>query len=209
MLYLFLFYSILMIAFGDDTTIATKGSPSIQCDYGICVLKTTDTDFEISTELLEKHIGPDVIILNQDEFHGDAFAIGKGVIAANGTDTINKLISAILGKTAILDTYIYTMVYRNQKRFLQRIWDSKDDTLVGALDDTLVGAVILDRPTPDPETRFASLAEDQVLAKIPAELRSRLDPVALIPSPTESCDISRCVGFIPVSNKSAGYLPVR
>ncbi|KAL8981547.1 MAG: hypothetical protein Q9205_003704 [Flavoplaca limonia] len=199
MVYVFLFYFVPMIAFGDNTTVATKGSPSIQCEDGICILKTTDTDFEISTELLEKYIGPDVIIINLDEFHGDALALAKGVITAygTGTGTINKLISAILDNTAILDKVIYAIVDRNQKNFGQKILDSRDDTVAEVLDDTVVGSVILDRPIPDPDTRFASLAGDPVLAEVPADLRSRLDPVALIPSPTEGCDINRCVGFIP------------
>ncbi|KAL8833444.1 MAG: hypothetical protein Q9176_007984 [Flavoplaca citrina] len=195
-----------MIAFGDNTTVATKGSPSIQCEDGICILKTTDTDFEISTELLEKYIGPDVIIINLDEFHGDALALAKGVITAygTGTGTINKLISAILDNTAILDKVIYAIVDRNQKNFGQKILDSRDDTVAEVLDDTVVGSVILDRPIPDPDTRFASLAGDPVLAEVPADLRSRLDPVALIPSPTEGCDINRCVGFIPKLDNGRG-----
>ncbi|KAL8895053.1 MAG: hypothetical protein Q9192_003877 [Flavoplaca navasiana] len=183
-LYVFLFYFVPMIAFGDDTTVATKNSPGVQCEDGLCVLKTTDTNFELPAELLEKHIGPDVIIINQEEYNGDGFAIGKGVVAVDGLEEQARLVSAILSNAAILKPFVYPNDSRNRRDFLQVIKDSRNDTTLGIVN--------VDRPTPDPDTRFTILAEDPVLDGIPADLRSEIDPVALIPSPTEGCDINKC-----------------
>ncbi|KAL8876215.1 MAG: hypothetical protein Q9198_005551 [Flavoplaca austrocitrina] len=187
-----------MIALGDDITAATKKSPAVQCEDGLCVLKTTDTDFELPAALLEKHIGPDVIILNHDEYHGDLS--DKGVVMVNGQEEVARLVSAIRSKTAILDPIVSIPFQgrRNRKgRFIQSIMDSRNDKTLGIVE--------VDRPKPDPETRFAILAEDPALDGIPTDLRSEIDPVALIPSPTKRCNIDECVVIFPVSNRTAGY----
>ncbi|KAL9627052.1 MAG: hypothetical protein Q9204_006844 [Flavoplaca sp. TL-2023a] len=181
--YAVLFYFVPMIAFGDNTTVATKNSPGVNCEYGVCVLKTTGTDFELAAEMLEKNIGPDVIIINLNETLGDIFSIGRGVVVVGDPEELARLVSAILSKTAILDPFVYTNE-GNRRGFLKNIRDSRDGTVLGVVN--------VDRPTPDPDTRFAILAEDPVLDGIPADLRLEIDPVALIPSSTEGCDINKC-----------------
>ena len=198
--YVFLFSFVPMIALGDDTTVSTKNSPGVHCEDGMCVLKATDANFELPAELLEKHIGPDVIILDQDEYKGDSSSLVRGVVKVNGQEEIARLVSAILSETAILDPIVSIPFQgrRNRKgRFIQSIVDSRNDKTLGIVE--------VDRPTPDPDTRFAILAEDPALDGIPTDLRSEIDPVALIPSPTKRCNIDECVVIFPVSNRAAGY----
>ncbi|KAL8670072.1 MAG: hypothetical protein Q9168_005367 [Polycauliona sp. 1 TL-2023] len=183
--YLLLFYSILLSALSDDNTPSPKDSPGIRCDGGICVLKTTDTNFELPAELLETHIGPDIIIINLDEYHEDGFSIGLGVIAVKDTGNMDKLVSSILSKTAT----VKNEVYPTGRYFTKNINDSRDGTIIGIVN--------VPRPIPDPDTRFASLAQDPLLAGVPGGLRSELDPAVLIPSPTDGCDINKCIAIIP------------
>ncbi|KAI4248262.1 MAG: hypothetical protein L6R42_009340 [Xanthoria sp. 1 TBL-2021] len=161
----------------------------MRCDGGICVLNTDGTDFELSAELLEKHIGPNVTIINTEEYHGDGFSIGKGVVAVRNADEAARLSSALLNRTAVLDHTVYVNHQNSETRFTQSIADAQDDPVIGLVN--------VDRPIPDPDTRFTSLEQDAVLGVIPSGLRPEIDPASLIPSPTEGCDNSRCVLIIP------------
>lgn len=188
---LFLFFFAPLFARGDDTVSVPDESPTMRCDGGICVLNTAGTDFELSAELLEKHIGPNVTIINTEEYHGDGFSIRKGVVAVRNADEAARLSSALLNRTAVLDHTVYVNHENSETRFTQSIADAQDDAVIGLVN--------VDRPIPDPDTRFASLEQDPMLGVIPSGLRSEIDPASLIPSPTEGCDSSRCVLIIPVS----------
>ncbi|KAL8992352.1 MAG: hypothetical protein Q9169_007163 [Polycauliona sp. 2 TL-2023] len=182
---LLLFYFTLSFALGDGTASGRKNSPTVSCDGGICVLKTTDTDFELSVELLERHVGPDVVIVNTDEYPGDGFSIGLGVIIVTDAAGVDTLASAILRKAAVLEEGVIKI----PPYFVQLIRNLEYGNMAGILR--------VERPTSDPDARFESLAQDSLLAGIPEGLRSVLDPEALIPTPTDGCDTNKCVAIIP------------
>ncbi|KAL8681772.1 MAG: hypothetical protein Q9186_002161 [Xanthomendoza sp. 1 TL-2023] len=53
-----------------------------------------------------------------------------------------------------------------------------------------IGYMLVERPVPDPDTQFESLAQDKLLDEIPTSLRSAVDPASLIPTPSEDCNPS-------------------
>ena len=63
-----------------------------------------------------------------------------------------------------------------------------------------IGFLVIERPIPDPDTRFESLAHDPLLSRIPSGLRALADPNLLIPAPTEGCASTKCFVIIPVSS---------
>ncbi|KAI4257852.1 MAG: hypothetical protein L6R42_005426 [Xanthoria sp. 1 TBL-2021] len=191
-IYLFLSYFAPLFVLGDDNVPISNEAPVLRCDGGICTLNTTGTNFELSAELLEKQIGPDVVIINQEEHFGkDSFK--EGVIIVAYTHDVTRVSSALLSKTAVVDFG----VYHQQTGFTQNLLDSPDGTVIGV--------VKVARPIHDPDTRFASLAQDPLLAGIPIGLRSEVDPAALIPSPTKGCDTNRCVAIIPGQSADVFY----
>ncbi|KAI4238230.1 MAG: hypothetical protein L6R40_005770 [Gallowayella cf. fulva] len=130
------------LAIQDETAPARRGSPTIRCEQGVCILKTTDTGFELSRELLDKHIGPDVIVVIQKEYHGEALSTGKGAIIVKDTQG----------------------VYANKNSvFVQNIRSSQDDTVLAI--------AIVDPLVPDPDMFLASVAQDAIMAGIPTDLR--------------------------------------
>ncbi|CAL8585158.1 hypothetical protein XPA_010738 [Xanthoria parietina] len=175
-----------VFADGDDTVSVPDEFPTLRCDGGYCELNTAGTNFEPSAELLEKQIGPKVIIINTEEYSGDGFSIGPGVIAVRNADEAARLSDALLHRTATLDDTVYQ---KSETLFTQNILDAHDDAVIGLVN--------VERPSPDPDTRFASLEQDPMLGAIPTDLRSEIDPASLIPSPTDDCDESKCVKIIP------------
>lgn len=98
--------------------------------------------------------------------------------------------TAVLGRTILL--------YPAFDRFKRYITDSAGKD---------IGFMNMERPVPDPDTRFQKLAQDPLLDSIPKGLRSALDPASLIPSRTESCGTkpTNCFLVIPVSVTTSLY----
>ena len=62
-----------------------------------------------------------------------------------------------------------------------------------------IGYLLVDRPNPDPDTRFQSLVDNTHRAGIQQGLRAIVEPENLIPSPTKGCTSNECMFIIPVS----------
>ncbi|KAL8639887.1 MAG: hypothetical protein Q9226_008815 [Calogaya cf. arnoldii] len=77
----------------------------------------------------------------------------------------------------------------------------KYDHFVRSIKDTTDGETIgwlwVDRPVPDPDTRFQSLVDSTHAAGIPQGLLAIVDPENLVPSPTKGCISNECILIIP------------
>ena len=62
-----------------------------------------------------------------------------------------------------------------------------------------LGLLMVDRPVPDPDTRFDSLANGPHLDSLPEDIRAKVDLASLIPSPTKGCRSDEYVYIFPVS----------
>lgn len=142
---------------------------------------------------MQEYLGPNVTI-TYGAFNGDSF---PGHILLDKPESLPKLPSAIL------DLIITRLINRGasssgtEKHFGRAIRDSNDGTAFGVL--------YVNRPTPDPDTRFASLTNEPLLAAIPTGLRPAVDPASLIPLPTPTGGCvggGRCVVIFPVSTNT-------
>ncbi|KAL8669397.1 MAG: hypothetical protein Q9168_006009 [Polycauliona sp. 1 TL-2023] len=59
-----------------------------------------------------------------------------------------------------------------------------------------LGYLVVEPPVPDPDTLFDTVAQDPLLAGLPSDLRSKVDPALVIPSPTTGCQRQKCFQFI-------------
>lgn len=187
--YLLIIYACLLPARGDHTVPSPDGLPILRCDGGRCNFNTTDTNLELPAEFLEKKIGPNVVIINREKTPHCCKPPVGGIVVDNA-DQVARLYSAFLSKTAVLDDYIH--FHDDASRYYTK-------TLFNSQDGTAIGVAEVPRPIDDPDTRFASLAQDPILAAMPTGLRSAIDPAALIPSPIDGCSTNKCFMIIPVS----------
>ncbi|KAL8686091.1 MAG: hypothetical protein Q9218_007353 [Villophora microphyllina] len=145
---------------------------------GICA---TDTGDHYSAEPLEDYLSPDSTIRIKTEL--------KSMTARYGDILVNEAEDIPRIRSAMLLTAISRMTW-TPVLFGRVIADSYDGKGIGYM--------IVDRPIPDPDTRFGTLANDTLLAGMPSDLRSLVDPRSLIPSPTKGCNVSECIMIIPV-----------
>lgn len=159
------------------------GPPYARCSLGRCLL---DNGAVISGESMERHLAPDTnLFVTEVGFKAANYSPIIGDIILNFSDDVPKLPLAILRSAVDKSTW--------NKTFIRWIYDSRDGSQLGYL--------VVQRPTPDPDTRFESIAQDHLLAAIPSGLRSVADPNFLVPSPTKGCAIQKCVQLIPVSTQ--------
>ncbi|KAL8950016.1 MAG: hypothetical protein Q9222_003925 [Ikaeria aurantiellina] len=109
----------------------------------------------------------------------NAVAKAGDVLVFNAED-IPRIRSAIVSD--IVSPY-------NVTRFYRRFYDSRDGRSMGFL--------FAHTPVPDPNTLFARSGKDPLLAGAPQGLREQVDPVSLIPAPTDGCVSRKCVQIIP------------
>ncbi|KAL8981546.1 MAG: hypothetical protein Q9205_003703 [Flavoplaca limonia] len=113
---------------------------------------------------------------------GSSASVGLGDIQIYKAEYESQLDSAELGPTLLR--------YPTFDRFKRYI------TNTAGVD---IGYRNMERPVPDPDTRFRDLEQDPLLNTFPSGLRSALDPASFIPSPTKSCEElpSTCFLIIP------------
>ena len=134
-------------------------------------------------ESMERHLSPDTRLLTTEaEFKSANYSPIIEDIILNFSDDVLKLLLAILE----------SHVSRFAESFIRWISDSRGSTL---------GFLIVKRPTPDPDTRFDSIANNPLLAAIPTGLRSVAGPDLLVPSFTIGCPTRKCIDIIPVSTQ--------
>ncbi|KAL8856108.1 MAG: hypothetical protein Q9178_007233 [Gyalolechia marmorata] len=187
--YILIIYAYSLSSRGDDTALSPDGLPILRCDGGFCDFNTTDTNLELPADFLEKKIGPNVVIVNGEKFPKCCTPTAVGAIGVDNADQVARVHSAFLSKTAILDVHIYSQGEAPSTWYTQNLLDSQDGTVIGLVN--------VPRPIDNPDTRFASLAQDPILAGMPTGLRSAIDPAALIPSPTDGCTTNKCFMVIP------------
>ena len=114
---------------------------------------------------------------------GSSAPVGIGDIQVYKAEYESQLDSAELGPTLLR--------YPTFDRFKRYI------TNTAGVD---IGYRNMERPVPDPDTRFRDLEQEPLLDAFPSGLRSALDPASFIPSPTKSCEEvpSTCFLIIPV-----------
>lgn len=155
------------------------------CDGGDCLLR--GSGLVVRGESMEGHLGPNTtIIYYESSQHSNFF---PGLILLYEADGLPKLPSAIL-----MEDTSRQPLRNNEEYFARGIFATYDELPLGLL--------IVNRPTPDPDTRLATLMNGSLVAGIPIGLRSKVDPASLIPlpTPTEGChNIRRCVEIYPVS----------
>ncbi|KAL8918403.1 MAG: hypothetical protein Q9208_007373 [Pyrenodesmia sp. 3 TL-2023] len=192
----FSYFAFLIVTFSVtflSMTISTSAkTPFAQCDdLGMCKL---GDGYYVFGESMEEYIGPNVTISYLGtKYDGDFY---PGHIELNRPEYLRRLPTAILGM--VMSRWSSPEgIDGTSKYFVRGILDPSDGADIGR--------VYIERPTPDPDTRFKSLLEDPLLAGIPTGLRSEVDPASLIPlpTPTEGCrDLTRCIAIFPVSNGS-------
>lgn len=143
---------------------------------------------------MENHLGPNVTITYRDtEYDGDFL---PGHILLDKPGDIQRLSTAIVERlTSLQDSSPATD--GTSKYYVRPITDPRDGAGFGVL--------YVNRPTPDPDTRFGSLLNETLLRGIQSGLRPEADPASLIPLPTPAngChDIKRCIAIFPVSGES-------
>ena len=162
------------------------GPPYARCSLGRCLL---DNGAVVNGESMEGHLAPDTNLLTSEvEFRAAHYNSTIGDIILNFSDDVPKLPLAIL----------QSCVNQDGDKFIKWMFDSHNGSLLGY--------IVVKRPTPDPDTRFESIAQDHLLAAIPSGLRSVADPNFLVPSPTKGCATRKCVSIIPVSTRNMAIL---
>ena len=96
----------------------------------------------------------------------------------------------VAAATLDVRTYRKNRLNTGIKVYYRIIKDAKGD---------YVGYQVINTPVPDPETRFASLAADSLLAGVPTGLRSIVDVENVIPAGGTQCGAKECVIIFPVS----------
>lgn len=165
-----------------QTTVPTQSPlPPPHCEKGLCSL---DSGLFLIGEPLSGHIAPDAVIISLAEFpHLSQISLKVGDLYVETAEDIPKLGSAVL-VTALVRS-------RTSQRFTRRIANRRTGVIFGHL--------IVERPVPDPDIRFESLANNSLLAGVPIGLRAEVDPASLIPSPTIGCRTDECVLIYPAS----------
>ena len=158
--------------------------PLGRCEDGVC---ETENGRLIPGQYLKDFIGPNATIFSAIEYMQgpDLARIGDILI----------LIPSL--KPMLPSAFLAGMMYKskgnfaNGPRFLRNIRDIRSGSSIGF--------VVVERPIPDPDTRFENLSSDSMLAAIPNGLRPWVDPASLVPSSTKGCATSKCIAIIPVS----------
>lgn len=193
---LLLSYSAARLALCEATMPIQTRSSSLRCDYpepGICRrelhpigggpgLQARVWATYAFVEYEELRITPDTSITQFKGYSENPSARNGDILVYNTEDI------SILGKSSI--SRFINRYPCGRARFVRYIIDYKA---------TEIGFMFVERPTPDPDNAFAALAQNPLLAAIPAGLRSEVDLESLIPSPTKGCPTDACIYIIPVS----------
>ena len=157
--------------------ILTTSEGSVACGVGMCRFNTkSDTNY---------------IIINHAEYTGATYRKGPRDVVVH-TDTkrdMDKLVDRLYTNSSSISS----IVNRNKTRF----WRSIIDIQNGYNSMNPLGQIYINRPIPNPDMRFSTLANDPMLGKVPPSLRARIDPASIIPPATEDCQ-SKCVRIISV-----------
>lgn len=167
-----------------QTTVPTQSPlPLPHCEKGVCL---SDNGLFITGEPLSGHMAPDAVIISLAEFpHLSQIPLKVGDLIVGTAGDIPKLGSALLGTNVIRQ--------RTLQRFTRPIVNSHTGLKFGHL--------VVERPVPDPDVRFESLANKSLLAGVPTGLHAEVDLASLIPSPTIGCRTDECVFIFPASVK--------
>lgn len=159
--------------------------------------------------------GPGVSECNQDlcwiDSKGSGFMPGEPLAGFLTPDT-NVSIAASSVPARIGDIHIYKAEYESQLDSAELgptiLRYPSFDQFKRYITNTAgedIGYMNMERPVPDPDTRFRDLEQDPLLDTFPLGLRSALDPASFIPSPTKSCEEVplTCFLIIPVRTDPA------
>lgn len=162
------------------------GPPYARCSLGRCLL---DSGATVNGESMERHLAPDTNLLTTEvELKTANYSATIGDIILNFSDDVPKLPLAILESGVSRD---------GENMFIRWISDSRNASVLGYL--------VVERPMPDPDTRFESIVNNPLLAAIPTGLRSVADLNLLVPSPTKGCTTKKCIDIIPVSTQKTSH----
>lgn len=152
------------------------------CSLSLCLL---DNGATVDEESMERHLAPGKsLVTTKLGFHGPHYSpIIGDIILVNFSDDVPK------HRLAMLKSGVSRVGKRNL--FARWISESRNANIRGYL--------IVERPVPDPDTRFESIANNPLLAAITTGLRSVADPSLLVPSPIKGHTARKCVDIIPVS----------
>ncbi|KAL8640620.1 MAG: hypothetical protein Q9226_008725 [Calogaya cf. arnoldii] len=197
--YPFFFYFFALLVLGEEmfpeaTSFISleTGAPLARCDgFGLCEKNDGGVLFG---ETMEKHLSPPAIWVDfQAKFlrtadptnpsdMAEASQLQIGDIVVLDEDFKPRLRSAILQTTTYrwFDVFYYREIIEN----------------MGPSDSRDLGYLIVEPPVQSPDSFFESLVQDPLLAGIPTDLRSQVDPAMVIPSPTSGCRPDRCYQFI-------------
>ena len=152
-----------------------RDSPTGSCKDGVCI---TDNGILRTGQYLTDYIGPNATLVPADEYNRGVKSLRYGDIIIRGPEDKPKLRSAILDG----------LMYRDGQRFYRNIIDIRSG---GG-----IGFVWVERPIPDPNTRFGNLSIDIMRAATPSGRHSWVDIAPLVPSSTKGRATPKC---IPVS----------
>lgn len=158
-----------------------------RCTRDMCWFDQTGAPIS-AVEPIAGYINPDTVIkvISDVDFHEDFPSARPGDIFVDFARNKPEVSSAMLGRT---------ISPKSGDRWVRWI-----DTDSGEK----IGFMFVERPVPDPDTRFESLAQDSLLAGIPTGLQSEINPASLIPSPTSGCATNKCLAVIPVRTRNFG-----
>lgn len=133
---------------------------------------------------MEGHFNPDTVILSPADLNRNISVHSGNILTWLPEEGIPKLRSGILTDFISRSRYSPTVFVRN---------------ILYPDGSYSMGWLVVNRPVPDPDKRFDSLAQDPLLAGVQKGLRSQVDIASLIPPSTKGCESARCVQVIPVS----------
>lgn len=139
----------------------------------------TDTHAVIAGEPMEGHMTQDTRIFNVTDYANGNVAAKVGDVLSLYPETAGNLSSGIL----------CNLIMSMKPGFAQEILNSYNGYWIGLL--------MVDRPSPDPDSRFESLIVESLYDGTPEGLRDQVDPALLIPTPTQGCASDQCLQIIP------------
>ncbi|KAL8694406.1 MAG: hypothetical protein Q9224_003577 [Gallowayella concinna] len=143
-----------------------------------------DTHGSMQGELLTAHLAEDTNITVSSilsDFLSDSLARNGDIVLYEEKDKHDRLDTAVLFRTT------FQVTTPSGDRFVRYITAPRAGF-------NEIGYMFVERPVPDPDTQFESLAQDKLLDGIPTSLRSAVDPSADVfyfsPDPTNTACLS-------------------
>ncbi|KAL8656919.1 MAG: hypothetical protein Q9226_002440 [Calogaya cf. arnoldii] len=177
--HLFLYHLLLPLALGYNHVTPDQGPPFNHCFKDLCWQDAKGSGL-MAGEALTDFVASTANISTIDSHGSSSDRVGDIVLESRQYESRFDFDSAVLGTT----------ILRYPDRFRRYITDNQ------GVD---IASLNMERPIPDPGTRFQDLAQDSLLAGIPIQLRSAVDPESLVPSPTDGCAATptKCFLIIP------------